>query len=78
MTNNDPQVETLVGQAWTRPVPEGLVRHWTDDGQGGGWLEYVTPEEADRRDAELEAEEKRLRKIQKDQYNARSNFLKKS
>jgi hypothetical protein len=36
---------------FSRPVPEGKVRFWVDDHQGGGCVEYVTPEESDRRNA---------------------------
>ncbi|MDB4278252.1 hypothetical protein N9917_01480 [Deltaproteobacteria bacterium] len=43
-------------QLWQRPLPAGKVRHWTDDGQGGGWIEFLTPEESARRDAKAEAE----------------------
>lgn len=47
-----PTIDSLIAQAWNRPAPEGLVRYWTDDEQGGGWLDWVTPQEAARRDAE--------------------------
>lgn len=39
-----------------RALAEGrTVRYWCDDGQDGGWFEWVTPEEAARRDAEADA-----------------------
>ena len=25
------------------PPRKGLVRRWVDDGQGGGWIEWVEP-----------------------------------
>jgi len=40
-----------VGQLWSQKVPSGKVRYWCDDGQGGGWIDFVTQEESDRRDA---------------------------
>jgi len=46
---NDEQ--QALGQLWAQKVPAGKVRYWCDDGQEGGWIEFVTQEESDRRDA---------------------------
>jgi hypothetical protein len=37
-------------EIWSVPVPENKVRYWCSDGQEGGWVDFVTPEEAKRRD----------------------------
>ena len=39
----------ILHELFSKPCPDGKVRFWMDDQQGGGWIEYVTPEEADRR-----------------------------
>lgn len=46
---NDEQ--QALGQLWSQPVPTGKVRYWCDDGQEGGWIDFVSQEESDRRDA---------------------------
>jgi hypothetical protein len=45
-------------------VPAGKVRWWVDDGQGGGWIEYVTPEEAAYREQEQHREEEARREAE--------------
>jgi len=47
----------IIGAMWSKPAPEGKVKYWVDDEQGGGWIEYVTPEEAERRDKEAEEQQ---------------------
>ena len=46
-------------EMWRQGYFEGKVRYWESDGQGGGWIEYLTPAEAEARDKE-KAEEARL------------------
>ena len=52
--------EQCLGYLFSQPVPTGKVRYWEDDGQGGGRVLYVTPEEAASLDEE-EREERRER-----------------
>lgn len=55
----------ILHQMWKRPAParalaEGrTVRSWVDDGQDGGWIEWVTPEEAAYREEEQHREDER-------------------
>ena len=44
--------DNCIAELMARPVPKGKVRRWIDDGQEGGWIEYVTPEEDERLDRE--------------------------
>jgi len=45
--------EILFGMFNAKPPP-GTVRVWIDDGQEGGWIEYMTPEQAEAHYAALE------------------------
>jgi hypothetical protein len=43
-----------LSEMFSARVPKGKVRYWVDDQQGGGWIDYVTPEEAADRDRDLD------------------------
>jgi hypothetical protein len=53
----DEHEAAILASMFSKPVPEGRVRWWEDDGQGGGWIEYITPDEYARREAERIAQE---------------------
>jgi hypothetical protein len=52
----------VIGSLFSDDIPrtnvfgEELVRSWVDDGQDGGWFEWVTKEEDARREAIIEAD----------------------
>jgi len=43
----------IISELWNREPPAARpCKWWVDDGQGGGWIEYITPEEWERRNDE--------------------------
>jgi len=55
MSNTNHDEAAILAEMFSYLVPAGKVRYWVPDGQEGGCIEYVTPEEAAKRDRELEA-----------------------
>ena len=42
--------QRALAEIWSVKVTSGKVRYWCSDGQDGGWIDFVTPEESERRD----------------------------
>lgn len=55
MFDVDDDMSFLIGQHWKKPPPGKVIR-WESDGQGGGAILHLTPEEAAKFDADQEAE----------------------
>jgi hypothetical protein len=51
------------------PPPAGKVRFWVDDCQGGGTVEWITPEEDERREAWEQLTGKRYNDNTFDEYD---------
>lgn len=51
MFDVDEDMSFLIGQHWEKPPPGKVIR-WKGDGQGGGSIYYLTPEEAAKFDEE--------------------------
>ena len=49
-------MEACLDSLWAHEPPSGLVRYWEDDGQEGGRILFLSPEECARREAEDKAQ----------------------